>query len=232
MIAQKCGWPLLVITPSHFLTMGLEKIYMRANEIFEDLMDISNTVILFDEMDALVQTRGTPKQKEGTPGLDVTRLLLTTSMLPKLADLRKRGRVIFLMATNHIQHLDPAITRPGRFDLLICVGPPDWSRKLAGMQQIYKDLSEADVVSAQSILSTLADLGDTKQKLDRFTVGDLKSFLDHLKGRDNLVDALRKQPKSRFEKLVSEWAEKFITMNKNSGLYEEYTQDRQASRVQ
>jgi hypothetical protein len=230
--AERLGWPLVVISPSHFLTLGLEKIYVRANEIFEDLMDISDAVVLFDEMDALVQTRGKPGKNEDVSGLDVTRLLLTTSMLPKLQDLHKRGRVIFLLATNHIRNLDPAITRPGRFDLLLCVGPPNWSQKLQGLAHIYKKLPAEQVGVMHTELARLAESNDTKQKLDRFTVADLKSFLDHLKGTERFDKALPKLQRGPFEDLVTEWAEKFITMNKDSGLFEEYTQDRGASRIQ
>jgi ATPase family protein associated with various cellular activities (AAA) len=129
-IAGRLTWALLIITPSEFLSMGLEQIYVRATEVFQDLMDLSGVVILFDEMDALAQTRG-------NAALDVTRQLLTTSMLPK-ADLHDRARVIFFMATNHKKDLDPAITRPGRFDLLLCVGPPNWDRKLKGTSQVLK----------------------------------------------------------------------------------------------
>src|SRR5262249_47274415 len=57
-LAGVLRWPVIVVTPSDFLNEGLEKIYVRVNEVFEDLEDISGAVILFDEMDALAQTRG------------------------------------------------------------------------------------------------------------------------------------------------------------------------------
>lgn len=233
-IAERLGWPLLVITPSDFLTKGLEQIYVRANEIFEDLMDISATVVLFDEMDALVQTRENPtgKTKGTAAGLDVTRQLLTTSMLPKLADLHKRARVIFLMATNHKQQLDPAITRPGRFDLVLCVGPPSWDRKVAGLSKVWSDIPSADIPSAAAKLRELADSSDSKERLDTFTVADLKGFLQSLGGSDDLRFALEKLPKTTFENLVKEWAENYIIMNKESGLLEEYKLDLKASRRQ
>jgi AAA+ superfamily predicted ATPase len=47
-ISERLGWPLVVITPSEFLSKGLEQIYVRVDEIFKDLMDISGAVILFD----------------------------------------------------------------------------------------------------------------------------------------------------------------------------------------
>ena len=65
--------------------MGLVAIL---NEVFEDLTDLFGAVILFDEMDALVQSR---EPGEATPReLDVTQRFLTTSMLPKLLQLRKQ----------------------------------------------------------------------------------------------------------------------------------------------
>jgi hypothetical protein len=244
-IAERLGWPLLVITPSDFLSKGLEQIYVRANEIFEDLMDLSGTVVLFDEMDALVQTRENPRGKlegaatgprgksEGAAtGLDVTRQLLTTSMLPKLADLHKRARVIFLMATNHRQQLDPAITRPGRFDLLLCVGPPSWDRKVEGLSKVSSDLPMTDIRSAATKLRELADSSDTTKRLDGFTVADLKGFLQYLRGTDDLRSALEKLPKATFESLVKEWAETYIVMNEKSGPLEEYQHDLKASRRQ
>ena len=228
-----------MITPSDFLSKGLEQIYVRANEIFEDLMDISTAVILFDEMDALVQTRENPKRKkegngghkESTPGLDVTRQLLTTSMLPKLADLHKRARVIFLMATNHREQLDPAITRPGRFDLLLCVGPPSWAYKLGGLLQILGNhVPEDDIPVLRTRLGELA--ASVAKDLDMFTVADLKSFLRYLKGGDDLVAVLKRISKGEFEGQVRQWADNYIIMNKDSRLREEYEDDSKASRVQ
>ena len=117
-LARSIGWPCVEIRPSNFLKAGLEHIYESADEIFADLMDLSGTVIFFDEMDALVQSRAAP--------LDVTRQFLTTSMLPKLAELHDQGRVLFFVATNYRTTFDEAVIRPGRFDLLLFVGPPSW----------------------------------------------------------------------------------------------------------
>jgi SpoVK/Ycf46/Vps4 family AAA+-type ATPase len=58
--AREIGWPYIEITPSHFLRKGLEQIYVQADEVFDDLMDLKGVVILFDEMDALVQSLKPP----------------------------------------------------------------------------------------------------------------------------------------------------------------------------
>jgi hypothetical protein len=64
-IAADLGWPLVELTPSNFVRGSLANVYLQAEEIFEDLMDLAGVVVFFDEMDALVQTR------EGEAHLDV-----------------------------------------------------------------------------------------------------------------------------------------------------------------
>lgn len=241
-IAERLGWPFLLITPSHFLSNGLDGIYVRANEIFQDLMEVSGVVILFDEMDALAQKRGNAE-------LDVTRQLLTTSMLPKLAELHDQARVIFLMATNHReglderQGLDEAIIRPGRFDLLICVGPPSWDRKLKGLSEILKKEKDKDkdkdkdkeksIDSIKKALTKLSSSAKTKQRLDRFTVADVSNFLEHLKlTRGGNLSAALNMPKTEFEEVVSEWAKNYIALSDGSDLLKEHKKDMKASRRQ
>ena len=56
-VAKRLGWPFVELSPSDFLKSGLPGIYDRVNEVFDDLMDLFGVVILFDEMDALVQSR-------------------------------------------------------------------------------------------------------------------------------------------------------------------------------
>jgi len=228
-IAEWLGWPLLVITPSDFLSKGLEQIYVRVHEVFEDLMDISAAVVLFDEMDALAQTRGA-----GESDLDVTRQLLTTSMLPKLANLWNHARVIFIMATNHKQQLDAAITRPGRFDLLICVGPPAWTKKLEGLKVVLKNNPPDDLPKVQKALKSLTQSKGTHCQLDNFTVPELGSFLEHLRRRQNtphLLTGLRNTTQSDFDRIVGEWATTTIALA-DRALANEYESDRRACRRQ
>jgi ATP-dependent 26S proteasome regulatory subunit len=51
-------------------------------------------------------------------------------MLPKLSAINKNRRIVFIVATNHIERFDVAIRRPGRFDRLIQILPPKISAKL------------------------------------------------------------------------------------------------------
>jgi SpoVK/Ycf46/Vps4 family AAA+-type ATPase len=207
-IAKKIGWPLVELNPSDFLKDGLENIYSQANEIFSDLKDLWQTVILFDEMDALAQKRA--------EGIDVTRQFLTTSMLPKLSMLHDESRVLFFMATNHQRQFDDAIKRPGRFDLLICMAPPLWSEKIK-TDSLRKFLprsdSDDDVEFVRKALTKWVQPDDyLAQTLDLFTFGEFKSFLESLRKGDSSRVAIRDLNKTAFRNKVEEWGGNLIAL--------------------
>ena len=248
---------MIVVTPSEFLGKGLEQVHAEVDERFRDLMDLRKAVVFFDEMDALAQTRegddlevagihGVKRivkllkqaAQGGRPsgGLDVTRQLLTTSMLPKLASLWDRKRVIFLMATNHKQQLDPAITRPNRFDLLLCIAPPPWTSKCTAAN-LEKALSVPHSIDVEAELLRLAPGGSNAAKrLNLFTVAEVGIFLHHLCQRTKQPDALAalKQYKdvAEFATLVDEWAATSITLRTKSRTLAEFEKDLDESRRQ
>lgn len=256
-IAEYLGWPLIVVTPSEFLGKGLEQVHAEVDERFRDLMDLRKAVVFFDEMDALAQTReGDDLEAAGihgvkrivkllkqaaqggrpSGGLDVTRQLLTTSMLPKLASLWDRKRVIFLMATNHKQQLDPAITRPNRFDLLLCVAPPPWTSKCTAAN-LEEALSVPHSIDVEAELLRLAPGdSDAAKRLNLFTVAEVGIFLHHLCRRTKQPDVLAalKQYKdvAEFAKLVDDWAATSITLRTKSRTLTEFEKDFEESRRQ
>lgn len=252
-IAEYLGWPIIVITPSEFLGKGLEQVHAQVDERFRDLMDLRKAVVFFDEMDALAQTRegdspSAPEESDQLGSkdeihserrsggdLDVTRQLLTTSMLPKLANLWDQRRVIFLMATNHKQHLDPAITRPNRFDLLLCVAPPAWTSKVSA-EKLAAILSIADANHVEKHLLRLAPKGSkAAERLDLFTVAELGIFLHHLKRQKeepNVLSALKQLTISEFDGILEVWAATSITLRTGSRTLAEFKEDVQQSRRQ
>lgn len=269
-IAEYLGWPLVVITPSEFLGKGLEQVHAQVNERFQDLLDLQRTIVFFDEMDALAQTREgddsdengqklsgrilqvlQQSQRAGRGGpLDVTRQLLTTSMLPKLSSLWDQKRVIFLMATNHKQQLDPAITRPNRFDLLLCVPPPSWTRKSApeSLMKILSIPQKAKLIKgiritkeqARDVSKELDRLvpknSSAEKRLDVFTVAETGIFLDHLCRQANqapLLAALKRfADSSKFGQTVETWAATSITLRTDSRTLTEFQDDKNGSRRQ
>lgn len=232
-LAEKLEWRYIEISPSVFLGQGLEHIYGRTAEIFADLMDLSQVVVLFDEMDALGQTR---EEKENRERLDAVRQLLTTSMLPKLSALHDRKQVLFFMATNHREGLDPAIVRAGRFDILLHVRPPLWRRKLEHLEAFHKG-EAADIKKSQEILNKwLEDKASLTEFLDIYTFDEIKSLLEHIRRikskTKTLSAALISIGESGFTKLVTDWAERSIILRKGQPLRKEFDEDQKMSRLQ
>jgi hypothetical protein len=228
-LADRLKWPYVEITPSDFVGKGMEQIHARTTEIFGDLADLAGVVVLFDEMDALAAKR------DGTTQLDVVRQLLTTGMLPKLADLFRRKQIVYFMNTNHRKGIDPAIMRAGRFDMLLHVVPPTWKDKLDGLRFFY-DAKEAELKKAKILLQ---DFTKDREKqaaiLDRFTFSEMKSFLEHVQiSRDGkqLSGKLTAWNKDGFLRLVEEWGSKFIVLKEGSSELEEFNEDQGASSLQ
>jgi hypothetical protein len=122
-VADFLGWPLLSIDPSLLLRKGMDGIQSEANMIFRVLEETERVVVLFDEFDELVRERGTSKSEPFSR-------LLTTAMLPKLANIYKRGALVFIIATNHVGEFDLAIRRQGRFDRVVQIMPPSYPAKI------------------------------------------------------------------------------------------------------
>ena len=183
-IAAELGWPLVEIDPSHFLRDSFENIYVQAENIFEDVMDMCGVVVLFDEMDALVQKR------DGEHVPDTASKFLTTYMLPKLAKLHDRRQIIFLMATNFPANFDDAIKRAGRFDLLLCMGPPTLADKSASVH-IFLGCkpNEATKQIGECILTLAGQNCWVEDQLSLYTFGDFKSFIERLCAPDVDVKA-------------------------------------------
>jgi ATPase family associated with various cellular activities (AAA) len=172
-IAADLGWALVEIDPSHFLQDSYQNIYVQAEKIFEDVMDMSGVVVLFDEMDALVQKR------DAEMATDTESKFLTTYMLPKLAKLHDRGQLAFFMATNFQASFDDAIKRAGRFDFLLCMGPPTLRAKCDQIHVFFElDKSTPETQLAGSLIWNYAEKDDwLKDQLSLYTYGEFTSLI-------------------------------------------------------
>ena len=171
-IAAELQWPLVEVDPSRFLRKTFQNLYVEAEEIFNDMMDLYGVVILFDELDALVQKRGLESQ-------DTESTFLTTYMLPKLAKLHDRRRSIFLMATNFEDRFDDAIKRAGRFDLLLCMGPPTLEEKCAKFHTFFDD-NEKVLKAGRLLLEYAQKFPAVADQLALYTFGEFRSFVRNL----------------------------------------------------
>lgn len=117
-LAGEIGARFTEVGLSSVLDMWFGESERKLHELFENARRRAPTVLFFDEVDALGQRRSHLK---GTAGRNLVNQLL--SEMDGFAT-RNEG-VFFLAATNHPWDVDPALRRPGRFDRLAFVPPPD-----------------------------------------------------------------------------------------------------------
>jgi hypothetical protein len=130
-LARIVGWKYVEIHASHFVAEGLPQVQKTADRIFRELQELDHAVVLFDEIDELVRERDMEKDAFGR--------FLTTSMLPKLAVLWEARKILYFVATNHINYFDSAIIRSHRFDALMLVSPPSFDTKVDTLGDLLKN---------------------------------------------------------------------------------------------
>lgn len=150
MLADAVGWPLLPLDPSHLTRRGLDAVHSEASTLFGMLQRCEQVVVLLDEFDELVRERDSGSEMESR--------FLTTAMLPKLTALSDERRIVYLVATNHVEQFDAAIRRPGRFDLILPVMPPtaaEKEREWPALTQAIKQIGDSGSDAARDQLTDL-----------------------------------------------------------------------------
>ena len=125
-------------------------------EIFRKARQASPCIVFFDEIDAIAPTRGLGSDSHVTERV-ISQLLTELDGLEVLSD------VIVIAATNRPDIIDAALLRPGRFDRLLYVPPPDKEArtqiiKIHTSKKPLADDVKIDVLSAQTEGYTGADL--------------------------------------------------------------------------
>ncbi|MDA1044629.1 MAG: ATP-binding protein, partial [Verrucomicrobia bacterium] len=103
----------------------------RLHEIFEFARKNAPTVLFFDEVDALAADRKDMRTSAG-------RTLINQFLAEMDGDSGSNNGVLILGATNAPWHLDSAFLRPGRFDRLVFVPPPDEAARTAIIEILRK----------------------------------------------------------------------------------------------
>jgi len=93
-------------------------------EIFRRARQVAPAVIFFDEIDAIAPARGFRYDSSGVTDRIVNQLLAEMDGIQTLKN------VVVIGATNRADIIDPALLRPGRFDRIIYVPPPDKKARL------------------------------------------------------------------------------------------------------
>lgn len=128
-VAGEAGVPFFSVSGSDFVEMYVGVGASRVRDLFEMAKKNQPCIIFIDEIDAVGRHRGA-----GLGGGNDEREQTLNQILVQMDGFESNEGVIVIAATNRADILDPALTRPGRFDRQIYVNLPD----VKGREQILK----------------------------------------------------------------------------------------------
>ncbi len=128
-VAGEANVPFFSISGSEFVEMFVGMGASKVRDLFKQAKEKAPCIVFIDEIDAIGQ-----KRSSGGLGGNDEREQTLNQLLTEMDGFEENPGVIILAATNRPESLDPALTRPGRFDRRIPVELPD----LAGREAILK----------------------------------------------------------------------------------------------
>lgn len=146
----------LQITPADFTRLGEDRLDSEARLIFNLLSGVRGVTIFFDEIDDLLRQRNTNGDKLHSPSFMA---LVVPAMLNRLADLREscpRQETSFLLATNYVDSIEPALIRKGRIDRAVAVVYPDQESRRVLVSKFLDDVRKEKRLS-QGMFDALCD---------------------------------------------------------------------------
>ena len=129
-IAGEADVPFFSISGSDFVEMFVGVGASRVRDLFRQAKENSPCIIFLDEIDAVGRRRGSGFTTGGHDEREQT----LNAILVEMDGFEANDQVIVIAATNRADVLDPALTRPGRFDRQVVVPLPD----LLGRRQILE----------------------------------------------------------------------------------------------
>ncbi|MBW8798556.1 MAG: ATP-dependent zinc metalloprotease FtsH [Streptomyces sp.] len=187
-VAGEAGVPFFSASASEFIEMIVGVGASRVRELFAEARKVAPSIIFIDEIDTIGRARGGGASMGGHDEREQT----LNQILTEMDGFSGSEGVIVIAATNRADILDPALTRPGRFDRVVQVSPPDRTGREAILQIHTRQIPlAADVDLAQVARTTpgmtgaeLANLANeaallaVKRKQEKVTQSDLSEALE------------------------------------------------------
>ena len=127
-VAGEANVPFFSMSGSEFVEMFVGMGASKVRDLFKQAKEKAPCIVFIDEIDAI------GKKRDGQLGSNDEREQTLNQLLTEMDGFEGNSGVIILAATNRPESLDPALTRPGRFDRRVPVELPD----LKGREEILK----------------------------------------------------------------------------------------------
>ena len=145
-VAGEAGVPFFSMSGSEFVEMFVGMGASKVRDLFQQAKEKAPCIVFIDEIDAIGQKR----DGRGLGGNDEREQTLN-QLLTEMDGFEGNNGVIILAATNRPETLDPALTRPGRFDRRVPVELPDLQGRVAILQVHARKVRLSDDVDLKVI---------------------------------------------------------------------------------
>ena len=145
-VAGEANVPFFSISGSEFVEMFVGMGASKVRDLFKQAKEKAPCIVFIDEIDAIGQ-----KRSGGQYGGNDEREQTLNQLLTEMDGFEGNNGVIILAATNRPESLDPALTRPGRFDRRVPVELPDLKGREAILQVHAKKIKVAEDVDFNKI---------------------------------------------------------------------------------
>ena len=149
-VAGEAEVPFFSISGSEFVEMFVGMGASKVRDLFKQAKEKAPCIVFIDEIDAIGQKRNT-----GVMGGNDEREQTLNQLLTEMDGFEDNTGVIILAATNRPESLDPALTRPGRFDRRVPVELPDLEGREAILKVHAKKIKVANDVD-YSVIARMA----------------------------------------------------------------------------
>ncbi|KAF6842040.1 ATPase family gene 2 protein [Colletotrichum plurivorum] len=218
-MATESGFNFFAVKGAELLNMYVGESERAVRQLFERARAASPSIIFFDEIDSIGgQRTGNGAKSQGSVNM-------LTTLLTEMDGFEALSGVLILAATNRPEQMDPALLRPGRFDRIVYVGPPDAAGREAVFKLYLRKLpTAADVDLAElSKLSEGFSGAEIKQIVNVATEPALRKALesgaDGLDGEQvqvcmqDVVAAIQSVPKGITQQMLDgyeKWSKQFL----------------------
>lgn len=149
-LATEADLNFFAVKGAELLNMYVGESERQIRQLFQRAREAAPSIIFFDEIDSIGgQRSGFGSSSAGSSGGSGLNVL--TTLLNEMQGFEQTQGVLVLAATNRPQALDPALLRPGRFDKLIYVRPPDEAARLAIFRKFQATREAAPDVEVETL---------------------------------------------------------------------------------
>ena len=144
-VAGEANGPFFSMSGSEFVEMFVGMGASKVRDLFSQAKEKAPCIVFIDEIDAI------GKKRDGQFSSNDEREQTLNQLLTEMDGFQENIGVIILAATNRPETLDPALTRPGRFDRRVPVELPDLAGREAILKVHAKKIKTADDVNFHTI---------------------------------------------------------------------------------